>query len=98
MTHSIQQFVDDYMVVVENDHYGWLWHIAIAKDNNNDVYALAEVLRDEFEDYVLGTLLKVDSGHNDWRANVMREMLIGWGSQPYENIAREILARLQEGK
>lgn len=56
------------------------------------------MLRDEFEDYVLGTLLKVDSGHNDWRANVMREMLIGWGSQPYENIAREILARLQEGK
>lgn len=98
MTQPSQQFVDDYMVVVENDHYGWLWHIAIAKENNNEVSALADVLRDEFEDFVLGTLLKVDAGHNDWRANVVREMLIGWGTQPYENIAREIISRLDEGQ
>lgn len=98
MTQPSQQFVDDYMVVVENDHYGWLWHIAIAKENNNEVSALADVLRDEFEDFVLGTLLKVDAGHNDWRANVVREMLIGWGTQPYENIAREIISRLDGGQ
>lgn len=93
-----QGFVDDYMIVVENDQDGWLHHVAIAEQEDKDVFALADRLRDEFELFVSQLLDTTDPTHNDYRVNILREMLLGWGSMPYENLARDILARMDEGK
>jgi hypothetical protein len=98
MTQAAQQFVDDYLLVVENDLYGWQWHKAVAAQHNNNVFELADNLRDEFEDFVSKILIRIDPAHNSWQVNIMREMLLGWGITPYENIARELLARFSEGK
>lgn len=93
-----QQFVDDYMIVVENDQDAWEHHKYIAKAEDNDVFAIADRMRDEFETTVNEMLNKLDPSHADYRINIMREMLLGWGTYPYENLAREVLARLDEGK
>lgn len=95
---SGQQFVDDYMIVIENDLYAWQHHKTIAKQENNDVFGVADRLRDEFESSVNDLLNKLDPSHANYRVNLMREMLLGWGTYPYENIARELLSRLEEGK
>lgn len=93
-----QQFVDDYMIVIENDLYAWQHHKSVAAQEDNDVFGVADRLRDEFESFVRDSLDKLDPSHADYRFNLMREMLLGWGTYPYENIARELLARLDEGK
>jgi hypothetical protein len=97
MTASLQQFLDDYMIVIENDESAWEYHKSVINDNDN-VSAVADVLRDEFEEYVGQSLDKIDPSHNAWQVNVMREMLLGWGVTPYEHLAREIVARIEEGK
>jgi len=93
-----QQFVDDYLMVVENDSYAWSHHHAVVTDQDYDVYGIADVLRDEFESNVSNLLDRLDPSHNDYTANIIREMLLGWGTSPYENIARELIHRTKEGK
>ena len=85
------------MIVIENDQDAWNKHVAIAKDKNN-VYKIADIIRDEFEDNVNEYLNKIDPSHSEYIVNIMREMLLGWGATPYENIACEIMNRLEEGK
>lgn len=93
-----QGFVDDYIIVIENDHDGWLHHVAIANEEDKDVFGLADRLRDDFELFVSNLFDKNDPTHSDFRINILREMLLGWGCMPYENLAREILSRMDEGK
>ena len=98
MSSALTQFIDDYMLVIENDQDAWEWHKSVASNNNNDVFAIADVLRDEHESQISQTLDQIDPSHDKWQVNIMREMLLGWGVTPYEHLAREILARLDEGK
>lgn len=93
-----QQFVDDYVRVVENDYTAWQIHQIHAENSDKNVYTLADKLREVFEEAVDKRLDKLDPAHDDYFVNIMREMLLGWGISPYENIAREILSRLDEGK
>lgn len=93
-----QQFVDDYLMVVENDSYAWSHHHSIVTDQDYDAYGIADVLRDEFESNVSKLLDRLDPSHNDYTSNIIREMLLGWGVSPYENIARELIHRVKEGK
>lgn len=95
---NYQQFVDDYMMVVQNDQEAWLHHESIAQQEDNNVYGIADRLRDDFESSISNLLDKLDPSHVNYHVNIMREMLIGWGSTPYENIAREVLAQLDEGE
>lgn len=93
-----QQFVDDYLIVIENDNHAWSHHHAIVTEQNYDVHGIADVLRDEFELNISKLLNKLDPSHNDYTVNIIREMLFGWGVTPYENIARELIHRIKEGK
>lgn len=93
-----QQFVDDYLMVVENDSSAWYHHHAVVTEQNYDVHGIADVLRDEFEANVSLRLDRLDPSHNDYTSNIIREMLLGWGVSPYENIARELVHRVKEGK
>lgn len=93
-----QQFVDDYLIVVENDSSAWEHHRAVVIEQNFDVYGIADVLRDEFELAVSLRLDKLDPSHIDYTSNIIREMLLGWGTTPYENLARELIARVKEDK
>lgn len=93
-----QGFADDYMIVIENDQDGWHHHLNIANEEDKDIFALADRLRDEFELFASNLFDKADPTHNDFRVNILREMLLGWGCNPYEIIAREIVARIEEGK
>lgn len=95
--NSGQQFVDDYMLVIENDLHAWQHHKSIVAQEDN-IFGVADRLRDEFESFVDESLNKLDPSHEDYRVNLMREMLLGWGTYPYENIARELLARIEEGR
>lgn len=94
----IQQFVDDYMLVVENDEYAWSVVTTIAQEENKDIFGVADRLRDGFEEQASALLDKLDPSHNNYIVNIMREMLLCLGTQPFENIAREVLARLDEGR
>ena len=93
-----QQFVDDYLIVVDNDSSAWAHHADVVVEQNYDAYAIADVLRDEFEFNVSLRLDRFDPSHIDYTSNIIREMLLGWGSQPYENITRELIHRIKEGK
>lgn len=93
-----QQFVDDYLLVVENDQNAWLHHASIVKEENNVIWHVADRMNDEFLNFVSDLLDTKDPSHNDFRVNILREILLGWGTEPFENIAREIITRLEEGK
>lgn len=92
-----EQFVDDYLVVVENDSYAWELHRSIVVEEAYNVHDVGSALQDLFETNVSVLLNKLDPSHNHYTTNIMREMLLGWGVSPYEKIAKQLIERIREG-
>jgi len=79
-----QQFAEDYLLVMMNDQASYN-HIMRWADGRN-VYDLAELLRDDYEERV-----DAEIGTKDTATNLlMRQLLLGWGIEPFIYIARSI--------
>lgn len=96
MNHD-ERFVEDYFIVVENDRSAWEHHRAIVIEHAYNLHDVADELRHEFETNVSKLLHTLDPSGDNYTANIMREMLLGWGISPYEKIASELIQRTKEG-
>jgi len=82
--NAINQFAEDYLLVMMNDHASYNALMMWADGRN--VYDLAEIIREDYEE-------RIDSqiGIKDTATNLlMRQLLLGWGIEPFIQIAREI--------
>ena len=97
---AVDQFVDDYLLVLENDRDGWHDLLEVAKEFNGDVSALADRLRSDWDDYVDQVAeLAVKSWGTDAPATLLiRQMLGGWGDLPHRRIAAHLIDRINEEK
>lgn len=87
-------FADTWLLVVENDYD--MWNQLVDDAKGKDVSELSELLREEYENVVEQTIDYVDAKNSfSW---FMREFLQGWGSAPFDIIARRVLDRLKESK
>lgn len=85
-------FADTWLLVVENDYD--MWNQLVDDAKGKDVVELSELLREEYEGVVEQTIDYVDAKNSfSW---FMREFLQGWGSEPFDIIARRVLDRLKE--
>lgn len=89
---AYEQFAHDYLLVVENDYAGWSQHENWTQLVDFNVYKLADLLQEEYEIFVEEFLQTLDKTGDDYRVNIMREMLLGYGVKPFEVIAERIIA------
>jgi hypothetical protein len=94
-----EQFVEDYLLVVENDADAWTTlqdyadeaEQTATKINLTPVYLLAERLKNEWEDSVMEATYELQDGIMQL---LIRQMLIGYGIDPFHDIAKRVfLAR-----
>ena len=79
-----QQFAEDYLLVMMNDQASYN-HIMMWADGRS-TYDLAELLRDDYEERIDAQIGTKDTATN----LLMRQLLLGWGIEPFVIIARSI--------
>lgn len=86
------QFAEDFLLVADNDYefYNSLKESAKELDS---VPALSDKLRNEYELLAEQVCELVDENISDIAGLLVRQLLQGWGSAPFDEIARELLSR-----
>jgi hypothetical protein len=79
-----QQFAKDYLLVMMNDQASYNMLMMWADGRN--AYDLAELIREDYEERI-----DAEIGTKDTATNLlMRQLLLGWGIEPFIYIARSI--------
>ena len=95
-TTAREQFVNDYTLVMDDDRHGFKQVMTWSYEAGS-VAALSDTLREEFEDYVAGLVQREESAGRETGALLVSQLLQGWGSDVFDDIARHYLDKVAEG-
>lgn len=93
--YAIDQFVEDYTLVVDNDHESYSETMEMTKEYET-VSALSDQMRDEFERYISEVAEREDERGNTTGALLISQLLLNWGSDAFDRIARHYLEKAGE--
>jgi len=94
-TTPAEQFAEDFLMVMTNDYEAYGELLKTAEEAGNLV-ALSDVLRDEYEQLTEQVTALVENKISPIAGQLIGELLNGWGSTPFDLIARDLLNRLSE--
>jgi chorismate synthase len=93
MTNAKDQFVHDYTIVIDNDFTAWRESMEIVTNYSASVPAISEQLREQFEAYISEVADREDELGNEIGALLIKQMLLGWGSDAFDAIARHYIEK-----
>ena len=83
-----QQFAEDYLLVMMNDQDAY--NEIMSQSKELETYELAEWLRDEYEEVMDQVSRTAEDKISEISSLLVRQLLLGWGIEPFIIIAREI--------
>ena len=90
-----EQFVSDYTLVIDNDREAYFETIDLVRSKKESVPAISEAMREAFEEQVSKALLVLRQSEEvePVTAYLMHELLLGWGSDVFDDIARHYIQK-----
>lgn len=85
-----QQFIDDFLIVVENDFNAWSRITQMAESTH--LFQFAQDLSDNYDDLIQVAISQVK---DEFTSNLLREILNGWGMDTWIAIAKHIQERVE---
>lgn len=86
-----EQFVSDYTLVIDNDQEGYSLALDIAREACGSVSKASEKYREQFEEAISQVIERERENGNELIANLIGQMLIGYGSAPFDDIAKHYI-------
>ena len=86
-----QQFAQDYTLVTDNDQKAYKKALDIARKAKGSVPTASDKYREEFETYISEVVERERGRGNTTGADLISQMLIGYGSAPFDDIARHYI-------
>ena len=93
-----EQFVSDYCLVVDNEKEQFEDILGRENTSAGNVSGLSDELREEFETYISQVAERESEARREVGSMLIREMLIGFGSAVFDDIARHYIEKLEESK
>jgi len=97
-----EQFVTDYLLVTDNNETAYNMHMKLAFESNGTIAYMSDKLRADYEKAIGGTLdnIRAMSGHarGGVTVDLMAQLLIGWGSDVFDDIARHYIDKDLENR
>jgi hypothetical protein len=97
-----EQFVTDYLLVTDNNETAYNMHMKLAFESNGTIAYMSDKLRADYEKAIGGTLdnIRAMSGHarGGVTVDLMSELLLGWGSDVFDDIARHYIDKDLENR
>jgi len=90
-----EQFANDWLLVVENDHEMWTQLIDDVKSMGCDLIATTTYLREEWDVLVDQMASAVEDKVSDVGALLLRQMLLT-GDYPFQLIANHVISSIKE--
>jgi hypothetical protein len=94
MTTPVEQFVEDFTLVVDNDQeaYNEARECASAHIHLHEV---SDCMREQYETAISAALevLRESDGVEAVTVNLMSQILLGWGVAPFDSIARHYMEK-----
>jgi hypothetical protein len=84
-------FVEDYTLVIDNNQEGYREALDIARAANGSVVKASETMREGFESYISQVVEREREEGNAIGADLIAQLLIGWGSDTFDSIARHYI-------
>jgi hypothetical protein len=96
MTNAKDQFVNDYTLVIDNDFTAWREVMDIVRSKDRNLVVVSEELREQFEQYVGEVADREEQLGNQVGALLIQQMLLNWGSDAFDAIARHYIGKDEE--
>jgi hypothetical protein len=96
LMNAKDQFVHDYTLVIDNDFTAWREVMDIVRGSNRDLVTVSETLREQFEQYVGEVADREEQEGNQVGALLIQQMLLNWGSEAFDSIARHYIGKDEE--
>jgi len=93
-----EQFFNDYTLVVDNEREQFEDILGRKNTRAGNVSGLSDELREEFETYISQVADRESEAGHEAGSMLIREMLIGFGSAVFDDIARHYIEKLEESK
>jgi 5,10-methenyltetrahydromethanopterin hydrogenase len=88
-TPAQDQFVEDYLLVVDNEREAYDEAMEIAK--SGDMVQVSEKMREQFETYITEVAEREREAGHEVGALLISQLLLNWGSDTFDRIARHFL-------
>jgi hypothetical protein len=92
MTTAREQFVSDYLLVIDNDHEAYSEVMELVAKHEGKVPAISDQLREEFEEYISQVAEREREDGRQVGGDLISQLLIGFGSDVFDDIARHFVA------
>lgn len=96
MTNAKEQFVSDYTLVIDNDFTAWSEVMDIVRSKDRNLVVVSEGLREQFEQYVGEVADREEQLGNQVGALLIQQLLLNWGSDAFDAIARHYIGKDEE--
>lgn len=96
MTNAKDQFVNDYTLVIDNDFTAWREVMDVVRSKDRNLAVVSEELREQFEQYVAEVADREEQLGNQVGALLIQQMLLNWGSDAFDAIARHYIGKDEE--
>jgi hypothetical protein len=93
-----EQFFNDYTLVVDNEREQFENILGRENTRAGSVSGLSDELREEFETYISQVADRESEAGHEIGSMLIREMLVGFGSAVFDDIARHYIEKLEESK
>jgi len=87
-----QQFAEDYILVTENNSDSYHEILEMPEFKAGNMSGLSDKLREQFEEYIGQVAEREREAGHEAGALLISQMLIGWGTNTFDIIARHYLA------
>lgn len=83
-----EQFVSDYLMVVENDQEAWDDLIQMTRVYKGRVASISDVIQYDYETMVSTVIGAVKDELPSAAVNLLAQLLLGWGASEFDAIAK----------
>ena len=81
-------FVRDYLLVVENDREAWDDLIQMTRVFQGRVSSISDIIKHDYESMVTDVISQVEENIPESAANLLKQLLLGWGMSEFDAIAK----------
>ena len=91
-----EQFAQDFLLIADNNSQEFYLELRETARNAEGVAELSDTLRQEWEELVEQVGEVIEKQISDIARDLVMQMLAGWGSRPFDIIAKELISRNAE--
>jgi len=88
---SREQFVTDYLLVTDNNANAYHQHMELVEESGRSVVTMSDILRHKYESRISLVIESARHNRGDYTADLLSQLLNGWGSAVFDDIARHYI-------